>query len=254
MLFRSTAIKKGNEYIINGQKIWTTGAHMADWGFGVFKSDPSGRKHHNLTFILLDMKTPGVTVRPIPFMNHGIIYNEVFFDDVRVPAENVVGQEGEGWTVVNTLAAFERSSLDAIMAMVRELEEAVKFCNETKRNSRPLSQDPIVRHKLAQAACEVEAARVLAYRIADMQNRNELPLMEASGLKIFASDVGERFAFMLTDIMGPYGQVKRSRWSPLKGSAEYAYQEHFLFSIAMGTNEIQKNIIAWYGLGLPKMK
>jgi len=108
----STAIKNGNEYILNGQKTWTSGAHKADWAFGVFKSDPNGRKHHNLTFLLFDMKSPGVTIRPIPYMNGATFYNEVFLDNVHVPAENVVGQEHGGWAVVNTLAGFERSALD----------------------------------------------------------------------------------------------------------------------------------------------
>ena len=253
-MLTTTAIKKDNEYIINGQKIWITAASRADWGFGVFKTDSAGQKHHNLTFLLLDMKTPGITVRPIPYMSGEVIYSEVFFDDVKVPIENVVGQEGEGWAVVNTLAAFERSGLDEIMTRVRELEDLVRYCNETKRNGGPLSQNPIVRHKLAQMACELEAARVLSYRIADMQNRNELPLMEAAGLKIFSSELSERFAFLATDILGLFGQVKRSQWAPLNGSWESMYQHNFVFTISAGSNEIQRNIIAWYGLGLPRMK
>jgi len=250
----ATAIKKGNEYVLNGQKIWTTGAHKADWAFGVFKSDPNGRKHHNLTFLLLDMKTPGVTVRPIPFLNNEIIYNEVFLDDVHVPAENIVGQEHEGWAVVNTLAAFERSNIDAIMSMVRGLEELVKYCNETKRNGQILAKDSIIRNRLAQLACEIEASRTLAYRVADMQNRNELSLMEASGVKVFSSELSERLAFIGTDILGPFGQVKRSRWAPINSIFENLYHEMFVYTVSMGTNEIQRNIIAWYGLGLPRMK
>ena len=250
----TTAIKKGNEYIINGQKTWNSGAHKADWGFGVFKSDPDARKHHNLTFLLFDMKTPGITIRPIPFMNGVPLFNEVYFDDVHVPVENIVGQENGGWAVVNTLAAFERSTLDEIMHMLRGLEDLVQYCNETKRNGRPISRDPVVRNRLAQLACELEAARTLAYRIADLQNRNELPLMDASALKIFASEFSERFAFTATDILGPYGQVKYSNWAPMEGIWENMYQECFVFTISMGTNEIQRNIIAWYGLGLPRMK
>jgi len=250
----STAIKKDNEYILNGQKTWTSGAHKADWAFGVFKSDPNGRKHHNLSFLLFDMKTPGVTVRPIPYINGATIYNEVFLDDVHVPAENIVGQENGGWAVVNTLAGFERSAIDEITAMLRGLETLVEFCNQTKRNGQPLSKDPIIRNRLAQLACELEAARTLAYRIADLQNRNEMALMDASALKVFASELGERFAFTATDILGPYGQVKYSKWAPLNGVWEAMYHECFVFTISMGTNEIQRNIIAWYGLGLPRMK
>lgn len=245
----TTARREGDEYIINGQKTWTTGAHRADWAFGVFKTDPNARKHHNLTFLLLDMHTPGITVNPLQYMNKGHMYNEVYFDDVHVPAKNIVGQENEGWAVVNTLAGFERSNIDEIMRMVRHLEELVNYCNETRQN-----EDPLVRNRLAEVACEIEAARALAYRVADLQNRNEMSLMDASAVKIFASNLAERFASLATDILGPYGQVKFSRWAPMDGMWERMYQENFVFSIAMGTNEIQKNIISWYGLGLPRMK
>jgi len=187
-------------------------------------------------------------------MNGETIYNEVYFDDVRVPAKNIVGQENEGWAVVNTLAGFERSNIDQIMGMVRGLETLVAYCNETKRNGQPLAKDFVIRNRLAQTACDIEAARSLAYRVADLQNRNEMSLMDASALKVFASDLGERLAFLATDILGPYGQVKFSRWAPMNGQWESLYHECFVFTISMGTNEIQKNIIAWYGLGLPRMK
>ena len=250
----TTAIKKGDEYIINGQKTWNTAAHRADWGFGVFKTDPAGKKHHNMTFLLLDMKTPGVTVRPIPYIDGDAPFAEVYFDDVHVPAKNIVGQENEGWAVVNLLAGFERSGMSEIMSMFRDLEEIVKYCNETKRNGKPLAKDPLVRNRVAELACELEAARAIAYRIADLQNRNEMALMDASAAKIFYSELGERFAFVATDLAGPFGQVKRSRWAPVDGAWEKAFQECFVTIISMGTNEIQRNIISWYGLGLPRMK
>jgi 3-oxocholest-4-en-26-oyl-CoA dehydrogenase alpha subunit len=250
----ATALKKGDEYIINGQKTWNTGAHRADWGFGVFKTDPAARKHHNITFLLMDMKTPGITVRPIPYIDGDAPFAEVYFDDVHVPAKNIVGQENEGWAIVNLLAGFERSGMGEIMGMYRELEELVKYCNETKRNGQPLSKDPLIRNRVAQLACELEAAKAIAYRIADLQNRNEMALMDASAAKIFYSELGERFAFVATDIAGPYGQVKNSRWAPMHGAWEKAFQECFVTIISMGTNEIQRNIIAWYGLGLPRMK
>ncbi len=250
----TTAIKKGDEYIINGQKTWNTGANRADWGFGVFKTDPAGRKHHNLTFILLDMKTPGITVRPIPYMYRESPFCEVYFDDVHVPARNIVGQENEGWAVVNVLAGFERSGMGEVAAMDRILEEVVKFLNETKRGGQPLAKDPVIRNRIAQIACELEAARTLSYRIADLQNRNEMALMDASAAKVFYSELGERFAFTMMDILGPSGLIKFSKWAPMQGHWERAVQDCFVTTISMGTNEIQRNIIAWYGLGLPRMK
>jgi len=251
----STAIRKGEEFVINGQKIWTSGAHKADWGFGVFKSDLEAKKHHNLTFMLVDMKTPGITIRPIPFMNGSHVYNEVFFDDVRVPADNIVGQEHGGWAVVNTLAAFERSFIEMVMTMQRMLDDLVVYCSQTRRNGQLLSSTPVIRNRMAQAACELEAARALSYHIADLQSRDEMALIQPAALKVFASELAERMAFLVTDsIMGPFGQVKTSRWAPLEGFWENQYQWCFTGTIAGGSNEIQRNIIAWYGLGLPRMK
>jgi alkylation response protein AidB-like acyl-CoA dehydrogenase len=250
----TTAIRKGDEFVINGQKIWTSGAHRSDWAFGVFKSDLEAKKHHNLTFLLLDMKTPGITIRPIPYMNGIHVYNEVFLDDVRVPAENIVGQEHGGWAVVNTLAAFERSFIEIVMMMKRMFEDLVVYCSQTRRNGQLLSSTPVIRNRLSQLACELEAARMLSYRIADLQGRNEMALIQPAGLKVFASDLGERMALIATDLLGPFGQVKTSRWAPLGGFWENQCQECFGPSIAAGSTEIQKNIIAWYGLGLPRMK
>jgi alkylation response protein AidB-like acyl-CoA dehydrogenase len=249
-----TAIRKGDEYVINGQKTWTTGAHRANWGFGLFKTDPQGRKHHNLTFLLLDMKTKGITIRPLLYMNMEYMYNEVFLDDVHIPVRNIVGNENEGWLVTQVLAGFERSGLELIMGMQRMLEELVGYCNETKRNGQPLAKDPVIRNRVAQIACELEATRTLSYRIVDLQSRNEMALMDAAAVKVFGSELAERMVLLATDILGAYGQVKLSKWSPSEGLWEKEYQEYFSQIISMGTNEIQRNIIAWYGLGLPRMK
>jgi len=251
----TSAVRKGNEYVINGQKIWSTGAHRAHWAFALVRTDPHApKKQMGITFILFDMKTPGVTVKPLYYMDQAHVYNEVFLDDVHVPVENVVGQENEGWRVTQLLAGFERSSLGAIMMMLRQLEDLVKYCNQTKVGGQLLAKDPLIRNRLAQAACEIEALRCLGYRIADAQERNEMAGFEASGVHILASELQERLSWLGTDILGPYGQVKRSRWSPIDGWYEKWYQQSFILFIAMGTNEIQRNIISWYGLGLPRMK
>jgi alkylation response protein AidB-like acyl-CoA dehydrogenase len=250
----ASAIRKGDEFIVNGQKTWNTGAHYADWAFGVYKSDPNGKKHHNLTFMLCDMKSKGITVRSIPYMSGTHVYNEVYLDDVHMPAKYIVGQENEGWAVVNVLAGFERSNLDMVYGLVRFIEELVHFCNETKVQGQPLAKNPIVRNRIADAACQLEAVKCLAYRVADQQNRNEMGLMDAAGVKVFASELMEKFGHLCTDILGPYGQVKHSKYAKMGGAGEYTYQGCFVPIVSMGTNEIQRNIIAWYGLGLPRMK
>jgi len=250
----ATAIRKGDNFVINGQKTWTTNAHNADWGFGIFKSDPEGKKHRNLSFILMDMKTPGITVRPLYYMNDGHILNEVYFDDAHVPARNLVGKEHDGWAVVNVLAGFERSNMGAVAGLRRQLEEIVHYCNEKVVNGRPLSRDPIIRNRLAELACGIEATATLGYRIADQQNRDEMGLMDASAMKVFSTELEERFAALAVDIIGPAGQVTDGRWAIMGGHWINVYQESFVGTISAGTNEIQRNIIAWYGLGLPRMR
>jgi len=253
-MLSATSIRSGDEFIVNGQKTWNTGAHRADWAFGVYKSKPEGKKHHNLTFLLFDMKSRGVTVRPIPYMNGNHIYNEVYLDDVHCPASNIVGEEDEGWAVVNVLAGFERSNIGLVMGLLSGLEELVNYCNETKRNGKPLAQDQIIRNRIGEVACGIEAAKMLAYRVADQQSRGEMGLMDAAAVKVFSSELGEKLASVAMDILGPSGQVKNSRFAPMNGAWEYAYQTNFVPVISMGTNEIQRNIISWYGLGLPRMK
>jgi 3-oxocholest-4-en-26-oyl-CoA dehydrogenase alpha subunit len=253
-MLASSAVRNSDEFIVNGQKTWNTGAHFADWAFGVYKSDANGKKHHNLTFMLCDMKSKGITVKGIPYMNGSHVYNEVYLDDVHIPAKYIIGQENEGWAVVNVLAGFERSNIDMVMGLVRAQEELINFCNENKRNGKLLSQDPLIRSKLAEFATSIEAVRTLAYRVADQQNRNEMGLMDAGAVKIFASELLEKFGQLSSDILGPFGQVKQSKFAKLGGLAEYNYQACFVPIVSMGTNEIQRNIIAWYGLGLPRMK
>ena len=248
----TTAIRKGDEYIINGQKTWISFAHRADWGFGLFKTDPQGRKRHNLSFLVLDMKAPGVTVKPLYFLDGKHFYNEVFFDDVHVPVENIVGEENKGWQVAQTLSGFERSNVGVVMTLQRQLEDLVKYCNETKVGGKLLAHDPLIRNRLAQAACEIEATRTLAYHIADLQDRNQMALFDASAIKVYSSELWERVAALAADILGAYGQVKTSRWAPMGGAWESNLNSCFIASIGAGTNEIQKNVIAWFGLGMPK--
>ncbi|MDY7018968.1 MAG: acyl-CoA dehydrogenase family protein [Chloroflexota bacterium] len=251
----TTGIRKGDDYIVNGQKTWTTGAHHADWGFALIRTDPSVEpKHRGLSFILLDMKTPGITINPLKYMDMSHMYNEVFFDDVHVPVRNLVGEENKGWRVTRALANSERSNLRSIMGLVRELDDLVDYCNKTEINGELLAKNPLIRNRLAEIACEVEAARTLAYRVAWLQGQGQLGASESSEVKIFSGEVGQRMTFLGADILGPYAQVRYSKWAPMGGFYEKSYQSFFGLNIAMGTNEIQRNIIAWEGLGLPRMR
>ena len=138
------------------------------------------------------------------------------------------------------------------MIMQRQLEDLVKYCNETKIGGKNLAHDSMIRNRLAEMACEIEAMRGLAYHIADLQDRHEMAMFDASAIKVYTAEVGERMAALGVDILGAYGQVKASKWARMAGAWERNAQTCFIGSIAAGTNEIQKNIIAWYALGMPR--
>ena len=249
------AVRDGDDYIINGQKIWTSGAHHADWMFMLARTNPEEKRSRGLSFFLVDMKTPGITIRPLYSMEGSHLFNEVFFDDVRVPAKNMVGEENQGWAITRATMNFERSNVGQMSGLKRDLEELVEFCKETKWNGKTLAQNPFVRHQLAQLAIEIEAGRAMSYRIAWMQEKGGLLMTAhaASAAKVYGSELAQRFAYTGYEIMGLYGQVKKgSKWAPLMGRFESDSQLCMGMNIAAGTSEIQRNLIAWVGLGLPR--
>ena len=185
------------------------------------------------------------------------MFNDIYFDDVRVPQENMVGEENKGWYVSLMTMNFERSSIGAISEARRTLEELVQFCRETKRGGRPLAEDPLIRSRLAQLAIELEAGRALSYQVAWLQGKGPDAVMEAgimaSAAKLYSSELGQRFAYTACEIMGPFCQVKEgSKWAPLYGRFQKAYQDCMGINIAGGSSEIQRNVIAIRGLGLPR--
>ena len=249
------AVRDGDDYIINGQKIWTSGAQHADWMFMIARTNPEEKRSRGLSFFLLDMKTPGVTVRPLYSMEGSHLFNEVFFDDVRVPARNMVGEENQGWAVTRAMMNFERSNVGQMSTLRRSLEELIEFCKETKWNGKTLAENPFIRHRLAQLAIEIEVGRSLSFRIAWLQEKGGLLLAAhaASAAKVFGSELAQRYAYTGYQIMGLYGQVKRgSKWAPLMGTFESNSQLCMGMNIAAGTSEIQRNLVAWIGLGLPR--
>jgi len=247
------AVRDGDEYVINGQKTWCSGAHRAHWCFMLARTNPQEPRHRGLSFFLVDMKTPGIELRPLYHMDGKYMFNEVYFDDVRVPAENMVGEENRGWYVALSTMNFERSSVGTFSEGRRTLEELVEYCNETEYRGRLLAKDPIVRSILAQLAIEIEVGIALAYKVAWLQQKGEMAANEASAVKVYGSELGQKLAYNGSRILGIYGQVKQgSKWAPLKGRFENAYQDCLGINIAAGSNEVQRNIIALRGLGLPR--
>lgn len=249
------AVLQGDEYIINGQKVWTSAAHIADWGWLLVRTDPDAlKKHHGISLLLVDMKTPGITVRPLLNMAGHHFFNEVFFDDAHVPKRNLIGDENRGWYHTMIAMAFERTMGVMFAAGARRLiEELVRFAKETKVNGQPLGKDPTIRQKLAELAIEVEIARVMSYRIVWQQTKGEIPGYEAPMIKVFASETLQQMANVGTQIMGLYGQLwLGSKWAPLQGTIADMYMNSIGMLIAAGTSEIIRNIIAERGLGLPR--
>ena len=246
---------EGDNYILNGQKIWTSGAHRADWGFGVFRTNPEQERSKGISFLLVDMKTKGITVNPILSMGNHHLFNEVFFDDVAVPVRNRVGKENKGWDVTRAAMNFERSGVGLMSSSQRNLMDLVEFCKKTERNGKFLSEDPMIRSKLAQLAIEVDVGRSLSYQIAWIQETKGLlgAAALASSAKVYGSEMMQRLTYTALEILGLPGLITHeSELAPFKGMHEMMYQVAPGINIAAGSSEVQRNLIAWIGLKLPR--
>jgi alkylation response protein AidB-like acyl-CoA dehydrogenase len=249
---RTRAIDQGDHFVVNGQKVWTSGAHFADWCFLLVRTDPEAPKHHGITYLLVDMKTPGVTVRPLVLLNGHRHFNEVFFEDVKVPKENVVGKINEGWKTAITTLMFERGGAggrDHVAQIARLVEIAKQFPNRQE----PSWNETHIRQMIAQLAIDAQALKVTRLRGLSRRLRGEPPGPEGSILKLFGSELAQRIADASSTLLGPYATIDgptdavadSSRWAHrVMGARQYA--------IAGGTSEIQRNIIGERVLGLPK--
>jgi alkylation response protein AidB-like acyl-CoA dehydrogenase len=246
---QTRAVRDGDDYVVNGQKIWTSGGHRANWMFILTRTDPDAPKHRGISFLLLDMKnTPGVTVRPLINMANRHHFNEVFFEDVRIPRRNLIGEENRGWYVGMTLLDFERSGIGGTAAQRRSLEKLT----EQLQNGSPAIRE---RNRLALAELVIEnnVCKYLGYRIGDMQAKGRHPNYEASVIKIFQSELSQRIYRFGVNALGLAGQyIPEEPRALLGGEMEEGYLTSIPASIYSGSNEIQRNLIATRGLGLPR--
>jgi len=245
---QTRAVRDGDDFILNGQKIWTSGGHGANWIFVLARSDPAAPKHKGISFFMVDMKTPGLTVRPLVNMANRHDFNEVFFEDVRVPAANMIGEENRGWYVGMTLLDFERSGVARTGAQRRTLEVFAGWLR---------SASPLVRTRARLGFAEIlianNVARALGYRIGDMQTRGEHPSYEASMVKVFQSELSQRMYNFGLNALGLAGQLRpEDPHAPLLGEFAENYMLISPASVYSGSNEVQRNIIASRGLGLPR--
>ena len=249
---QTRAEEDGDDFVVTGSKIWN-GAHGgSNWMFMLVRTDPDAPKHRGISFLLTEMDAPGITVERIPMM-WSADRALVTLDKVRVPKRHLVGELNRGWYVGAALLDFERSGVANSARGRRIVEELVQFCKENTRNGRPLSEDPLIRSRLASLAVEVETCRLMSYNVAWMQSRQMIPNKEASIVKAFGTEMVVRLYQLGMSILGLYGQLEPdSKWAPLKGRIENAYMVSAASMVAAGTSEIQRNIIATRGLGLPR--
>jgi alkylation response protein AidB-like acyl-CoA dehydrogenase len=253
---RTTAIKDGEHYVVNGQKTWITAAHRSDRMFLLARTDPASKRNAGLSVFNVDMSIPGIEVRPIMYMNGVHLYNEIFFTDARIHESERIGQENQGWGMTRDTMNFERSGAGTYVGIRRVLESLLEYIKTTKRHGKLLADDPLVRQKLGRLYSEMEAGRALSYQIAWLQEKGNLRFSPAaaSESKVFGTELVQRVADFAIEIMGLHGQLEHSPWAPLNGAMAESYQESVAAVIYAGSNEIQRNIIAWVGLGLPRLK
>jgi alkylation response protein AidB-like acyl-CoA dehydrogenase len=249
---QTRAVEDGDDFVVTGSKIWN-GAHSgAGWMFMLVRTDPDAPKHRGISFLVAEMDVPGVKIERIPCM-WGDDRSLVTFDGARVPKSGLIGEKNMGWYVGATLLDLERSGAGYSARAARLMEDLIDFCKENRRDGRPLAEDPLLRFRLAQTAADIESARLIAYNVAWMQSNGLIPNKEASIAKLVGSEVLQRVYVLGMQVLGMYGQLDpESKWAPIRGRFEKGYMLVGANTVAAGTSEIQRNIIATRGLGLPR--
>jgi len=251
------AVRDGAHFVVTGQKVWTSFARYADWCMLLARTDPAAPKHRGITFLLVDMHAPGVTVRPLRQITGDEDFNELFFDEVRVPVANVVGAIDGGWDIAITCLMHERQTLTFSRQLQSRvaLDEMIALARRHERNGRPVRGDPVLRQRLAAAVIDSTAMQYTAYRNLTRALRGGVPGPEGSIEKLFWSEMYQRQLETALAIVGPHGLLMRgSRHALADGQWPYLYLYARGRTIAAGTSEVQRNIIAERVLGLPRAR
>ena len=251
---KTSAVRQGDYYIVNGQKIWTTWGHHADWIFCLVRTDQGAKKQEGISFLLFDMRTPGITVRPLILMDGAHEVNEVFFDDVKVPAENLVHRENDGWTVAKYLLGHERMGTGGIGGSKRELAKLKALATKEMRNGKPLLEDPRFRDRVSRVEVELMALEITNLRFLDQLRGGRAPGAEVSLLKIKGTEIQQALTELLVEVMGPLTQpfraIEAMDFDTSTAALLPRYFNYRKTTIYAGSNEIQRNIIAKATLGL----
>ncbi|MCK8663884.1 acyl-CoA dehydrogenase family protein [Pseudomonas azerbaijanoccidens] len=251
---KTRAVRESDHYVVNGQKTWTTLAHYADWMFCLVRTDPEARQQRGISFLLIDMRTPGITVRPIITLDGEHEVNEVFFDNVRVPVANLVGQENQGWTCAKYLLTHERTSIGGIAQNKALLSRLKRIASQQVRDGQPLFDDPLFRLQIAEVEMQLMAAEMSNLRTLAATQNGDVPGAESSFLKIKGTEIRQAITYLISKAVGPYalpfiedelGYGDESLlYTDYSSAATYQYLDARKASIYGGANEIQKNIIA----------
>ena len=251
---KTRAVRDGDHYVVNGQKIWNSYADApADHCLLLARTNPEVKKQQGISMFLVDMRTPGITVRPIPSMAGKTEFSEIFFDDAAIPVADRLGDEDQGWTLVGEGLAFERIGIARYARANRVLEHLVAYARDTSVDGRRLADDPAVRARLATLAVRIEAAKLLNYGAISIQAAGEVPAIEASIARIHNTQVEQLAGQVGLELLGPRGMLlDDDPWGLLDGEMQRQWLESIPVTVAAGTTEVQKNIIAQRGLGLPR--
>ena len=253
---KTRAERRGDHYVVSGQKTWTTLGHYGDWIFCLVRTDTTvAKRQEGISFLLIDMKTPGITVQPLILMDGGHEVNEVFFDDVKVPLENLVFEENKGWTVAKYLLGHERMGSASVGASRRELAALRALAAREQKNGRPLIEDPRFRDRLSRTEIELTAVELTAMRFLDkMRKTGQPPGADVSMLKITGTEIQQAITELMMQAVGPNAQpfaaVDGGAIDPVVSRYSPRYFNYRKTSIYAGSNEIQRNIIAKMTLGL----
>ncbi len=250
---RTRAEIVGDEFVVNGQKVWTSNAQFSDWMFCLVRTDPDAPKHRGISYILIDMKSPGITVRPLVQMTGDAGFNEVFFDNVRVPRANLVGDLHQGWLVANATLFHERNMLGSTARTQLMLQNLIRLARTRQRYGKPAAEDPTIRQKLADVVTRVEAMKYHSYRQLTTELRGKSHGVSAMVNKLVGTELNHDICALALEVLGSYAPLNRGAAHVLDNGV-WPYE--FMFTLGLmiggGTSQVQKNIISERGLGMPK--
>ena len=246
------AVSDGDDYIVNGQKMFSSGVHNADYHWLLVRTNVNVPKHKGISLLIADLKSPGITIKEMHTIS-GMKTHEIFYDNVRIPKKNRIGPEDGGWGITREALSIERASVGSSPWAPKIVDELIKYAKETERNGRPLYEDPFVRQSLAQLAIEVNILRLFNNRINWMVDKGISPAWAGAASKIWEAETGQRVANSGMQILGMSCQLEPgSKWVPIKGRVELGYRETVVRSFGGGSDELMRSLIATMAMGLPR--